>query len=191
MPVGWAKKKQSLQRYFLSLAFARLSKISLQISLLFSPLWAIRVFRGALKFLGNIDVAYLEDFLKSVVRISKHPNIDRDFFAFLRINIAFKENYIYCKEFNYKMLLTKYPQEAIDKTVDNIENIPLDNRHKQLGKMALKVIYNSLSVTSKDFEGLYKLGWSQKDVFDAIEHAGTLFRNGRILNAYMDKKWIF
>ena len=141
-----------------------------------------------IEFLGNIDAAYLEDFLKSVVRISKHPNIDRDFFTFLRINIAFKENYIYCKEFNLKMLLTKYTQEQIDNVVDNIENIPLEYRHKLLGKMALKVIYNSLSVTSKDFDNLYKLGWSQRDVFDAIEHAGTLFKNGRILNAYMEDK---
>ena len=27
----------------------------------------------------------------------------------------------------------------------------------------------------------------EKDVFDAVEHAGTIFRNGRILTAYSIK----
>jgi hypothetical protein len=39
----------------------------------------------------------------------------------------------------------------------------------------------------KDFELLYGMGWSQKDVFDAIDRAGTIFRNGRILTAYSTK----
>ena len=138
-----------------------------------------------IEFLGNIDADYLEDFLKNVAKIARHPNIDHNLFTFLRVHIAFKENYIYCKAFNTKMLLVNYSQDTIDKAVDNIESIPLDNRHIELAKMALKVIYSSLTVTSKDFDNLFTLGWSQKDIFDAIEHAGTLFRNGRILNAYM------
>jgi len=140
-----------------------------------------------MKFLGNIDANYLEDFLKMVVKITRHPNINHDLFTFLRLYIAYKENYIYCKEFNRKMLLVNYSQELIDNAIDNIESIPLDNRHIELAKLALKVIYNSLTVTSKDFDKLFTLGWSQKDIFDCIEHAGTLFRNGRILNAYMIK----
>jgi len=138
-----------------------------------------------IEFLGNIDADYLENFLKNVAKIARHPNINYDLFTFLRVHIAFKENFIYCKEFNSKMLLENYSQDIIDSAIENIELIPLDSRHIALAKLALKVIYNSLSVTKKDFDTLYTLDWSQKDVFDAIEHAGTLFRNGRILNAYM------
>ena len=140
-----------------------------------------------IEFLGNIDASYLEDFLKMVAKIARHPNINHDLFTFLRLHIAFKENYIYCKAFNTKMLLTNYSQEIIDNAVNNIESIPIDTRHIALAKLALKVIYNSLSVTSKDFDNLFTLDWSQKDIFDCIEHAGTLFRNGRILNAYLVK----
>lgn len=140
-----------------------------------------------IEFLGNVDAGYLEDFLKMVLRVSNHPNITPDLFTFLRLHIAFKENYIYCKAFNTEMLLAKYSQEIIDNAVDNIESIPLNKAHKELGIMALKAIYNSLLVTRKDFDNLFTLGWSQKDIFDAIEHAGTLLRNGRILNAYMEK----
>ncbi len=140
-----------------------------------------------MELLGNIDAGYLEDFLKMVLKVTRHPNINQDLFSFLRLHIAFKENYIYCKAFNMKMLLTKYPQELLDSAIENIETIPLNSNHIALAKLALKVIYNSLEVTKEDFDNLYNSGWSQKDVFDVIEHAGTLFRNGRILNAYLVK----
>jgi hypothetical protein len=39
-----------------------------------------------------------------------------------------------------------------------------------------------------DFDALYEMGWTQRDVFDAIEHAATLLRNGRILTAYSSKE---
>ena len=140
-----------------------------------------------MEFLGNIDANYLEDFLKMVAKITRHPNINSDLFTFLRLHVAFKENYIYCKAFNTKMLLVNYTQDVLDNAVEDIESIPLDSKHKELAKLAIKAVYSSLSVTSKDFDNLFTLGWSQKDIFDCIEHAGTILRNGRILNAYMEK----
>ncbi len=142
-----------------------------------------------MELLGNIDVEYLEDFLKSIIRVVKHPNIEPDFFGFLRLHVAFKENYIYCKEFNTKLLLSKnYTNEQLENAVDNISNIPFDQKHQILAHFALKSIYQSPLFNQEDFEILYQQGWSQKDVFDAIEHTGTIFRNGRILTAYTQKE---
>ncbi len=141
-----------------------------------------------MEFLGNIEADYLEDFIKAVIRIAKHPNINPDWFAFIRVHIAFKEDYAYCKAFNSKFILNRgYTQEQIDKAVADISDIPFDDKHKELAKFAKKVIYNSKECNKPDFERLYKMGWSQKDVFDGIEHAGTLLRNGRILTAYSKK----
>ena len=141
-----------------------------------------------MEFLGNIEAEYLEDFLKAVKRVQKHKNIDSDLFAFLRLNIAFKEEYAFCKMFNSQFLLNKgYEQKLLDEVIDNISSVPFDERHKALASHAIKALYESREVTQNDFDTLYKMGWSQKDVFDAIEHSGTLFRNGRIMMAYMKK----
>jgi hypothetical protein len=43
------------------------------------------------------------------------------------------------------------------------------------------------TVTRVDLDRLYAMAWSQKDLFDAISHAGDLLKNGRILTAYTDK----
>ena len=139
-------------------------------------------------FLGSIDAGYLEDFLKSVLRIAKHPHIDPDLFSFLRLHIAYREAYDYCKAFNTALLEKRgYAQEVLDRLIEDIGAVPLDERHRQLARFAVKAIYESRACTQVDFDTLYTLGWSQRDVFDAVEHAGSIFRNGRILTAYTAK----
>jgi len=141
-----------------------------------------------MEFLGNIEIEYLEDFLKMVLRMVKHPNINPDLFGFIRLHIAFKEDYNYCKIYNTQFLLAKeYKQDILDDVIQNIEAVPFNSNHQALAKFAIKAIYSSKNCTKEDFDMLYKMGWSQKDVFDAVEHAGTIFRNGRILTAYSIK----
>jgi len=139
-------------------------------------------------FLGNIEATYLEEFLVMILRIAKHPHIDPNLFTFLRLHIAFREDYAYCKMFNMKMLQSKgYAQELQDEVIANISNVPFDEKHKALALFAIKAIYESKLCIQSDFDALYEMGWTQRDVFDAIEHAGTLLRNGRLLTAYSMK----
>jgi len=142
-----------------------------------------------MKFLGNIEADYLEEFIKAMQRITKHPNINPKLFGFIRLHIAFRESYAYCMQFNTHLLLSQgYTQTELDNAIKNIEEIPFNDKHKALSKYAVKVIYESQLCTQEDLERLYLMGWSQKDVFDAASHAGTLFRNGRILTAYSQKE---
>jgi len=141
-----------------------------------------------MEFIGNIEADYLEDFLKMVRRVQKHKNINPDLFGFLRLHVAFKEDYTFCKMFNTKYLLAKgYSQEQLDEVIADVASVPFDDKHKALATYALKALYQSREVCQKDFDTLYEMDWNQKDVFDAIEHTGTLFRNGRIMMAYMEK----
>jgi len=140
-------------------------------------------------FLGNIDADYLENFLKMVLRMVKHPNIEPDLFGFIRLHIAFKEDYPYCKMYNTKFLKAKgYEQEQLNLAIADIKSVPFNSQHKALATHAINAIYQSRDVSQNDFDTLYKMGWTQKDVFDAIDHAGTIFRNGRILMTYATKK---
>jgi len=160
----------------------RLEKIYKRVKLIYGSL------PPQMEFLGNIDAGYLEDFLKKVMKIVKHPNINPNLFAFIRLHIAFKEGYEYCKKFNTKFLLAKgYEQIDLDSAIESINNIPFDSKHQKLASFAIKAIYNSNTCTQKDLEALEALNWTQKDIIDAVEHAGDIFRNGRILSAYSIK----
>ena len=160
----------------------RLEKMYKMITLMFGAV------PSNMEFIGNIEADYLEDFLKMVQRVQEHKNINPNLFVFLRLHVAFKEDYTFCKILNTKYLLAKgYSQEQLDEVIADVVSVPFDDKHKALAKHALKALYQSREVTQNDFDALYKMGWTQKDVFDAIEHTGTLFRNGRIMMAYMKK----
>jgi hypothetical protein len=140
------------------------------------------------ELLGNIEASYLEDYITMVTRIIKQKNIERNLFTFLRLHIAFREDYDYCKGYNTKVLLSSgYTQELLDNVINDIEAVPFNDAHKALAKFAIKAIYEPKECKKEDYEEIYKMGWSQKEVFDVVEHAGTLLKNGRILSAYWQK----
>ena len=137
------------------------------------------------KLLGNIEADYLEDYITMVMRIIKQKRINRELFTFLRLHMAFKENYDFCKNYNTDILLKNgYKQKLLNGVIKDIKNVPFDKEHKALAKFALKAIYKPKECKKEDFEKLYNLGWNQKEVFDVVEHIGALLKNGRILEAY-------
>jgi hypothetical protein len=141
-----------------------------------------------MEFLGNIDAEYLDDFVTNIIRTARHPNIHFDLFGFLRLHIAFHEDYAFCKQYNTEMLLAQdYTQEQLDAAIDNIATVPFDGRHQALAAHAIRAILEPHTITQSDLDRLYEMAWSQKDVFDAISHTGDLFKNGRILEAYTAK----
>ena len=160
----------------------RLEKIYKKVKLLYEEV------PPQMHFLGNIEADYLEEFLTQVIRIVKHPHIEPDLFSFIRLHVSFREDYPYCKMLNTRFLQAKgYSQIQLDSAIEDIMNVPFDAKHQALAVFAIKAIYESKTCSREEFEKLYKMGWTQKDVFDLIEHAGSIFRNGRILTAYMEK----
>ena len=138
-----------------------------------------------MKCLGDIDADYLEDFLLSISRIARHKHIDPDFFGFIRLYVAYREDYPYCKSFNTKLLLSRgFEQSKLDSAITDIKEIPFDEKHKALGAFAIKAMYESAKCVQDDLDRLFEMGWSQKDIFDAVEHAGAILKNGRILTAF-------
>jgi len=138
-----------------------------------------------MEFLGTIDTEYLEEFLHNALRIARHPHIDPSLFGFLRLHVAYREGYAYCKQFNTQFLLAKgYEQSQLNATIENIAAVPFDERHQALAAFAMRAIYEGRDIGSEDFEALKAIDWSQKDIFDVVAHTGDILKNGRILTAY-------
>jgi hypothetical protein len=77
--------------------------------------------------------------------------------------------------------------EVIDNAKLDLSKIPFDEKHKLLAIKSIKAIFDSKNFNQNDFNELIKIGWSDKDIFDSIEHTGFMLRNGRILTAYSTK----
>ena len=117
-----------------------------------------------------------------------HKTINPDYFAFLRLFITHQENFKYCIRFNTMLLKNRnYEDKIIDDFINDLSKIPFNNKHKLLAIKSIKAIFDSKNFLQSDFDELYKIGWNDKEIFDSIEHAGFMLKNGRILTAYSTK----
>lgn len=127
-----------------------------------------------------------EMFLEEIVYLRNHPTIHPDFFAFLRLFVAHKEDFVYCKSLNTKLLLTKgYAKSVLSAFKEDVLALPLDERHVFLAQKVMKALYDAKAFGEDDIEALHERGWSDADIFDAIDHGAFLFRFSRILKAYL------
>ena len=123
-------------------------------------------------------------FLEEIMYLSSHKNINPDFFAFLRYYVASHNGFSYCIRFNETLLLGKdYTAKQLEAIVAS-KNIPLDKKHQTLFNEAINALDNPKEFTAETLDSLKAIGWSDADIFDAIDHAAFLFKFSKILKAY-------
>jgi len=137
------------------------------------------------ELLASIAPKRFEMFMQEIKYLLNHPTINPDFFAMLRLHVANREDFLYCKSFNTKLLLAKgYDKRSIKELKEDIGTIPLDDRHKLLAQKAVKAMYHPTKFTIEDIKALQNISWSDSDIYDAIDHAAFLFKFARIIQAY-------
>ena len=124
-------------------------------------------------------------FIDEIAYILNHSNIKSDFFAMTRLFVANHEGFEYCKSFNTKLLLAReYKREELVNIKSDFV-LPLDSKHQILANGVKKAIFDADNFTGEDIEILKSAGWSDSDVWDAIDHGAFLFKFSKILKAYL------
>ncbi len=137
---------------------------------------------------ASINPTRFKMFLEEINYLTAHSNIEKDFFAFLRYAIATDNGFDYCMRFNQQLLLsTGYTPEDLHAVEGTDKNIPFDKKHQALFDAALTAVFEPDRFTAETIAYLHRIGWSDADIFDAIDHAAFLFKFARILKAYIDK----
>ncbi len=147
------------------------------------------------KFLGHVPPHFelfatlnpkrFEMFIQEIFYLAMHKQINPDFFACMRLFISAREGFTYCYHFNTRLLLQKgYTQDDLDALEASSDHLPMDEKHQVLFATALKAIDRPDAFGTEDLEAAKKTGWSDADVFDAIDHGAFLYRFSKILKAY-------
>jgi len=119
----------------------------------------------------------------------KHPEIPLVWFALMRLYVAVRDDFPYCKALNRKMLLGLGVEETtLERYLGNIDEAPLDKRLILLLKKAIKSIYDSHHFDREDFEELYHAGFTDKTIYDAIVYSTGFSGIARRLNTYLVKE---
>jgi len=138
---------------------------------------------------ATLNPKRFEMFINEIFYLSMHTSINPDFFAALRFYISAQNSFTYCYDFNKKLLLSKgYSDEAIDLFEQSADALPMDEKHQALFTTAILAINEPDAFDTDRHEAIKKLGWSEADIYDAIDHAAFLFRFSKILRAYSETK---
>lgn len=129
-----------------------------------------------------------ENTLEYLIRLMQHQTIDPDLFPCIRLHVAAREGYQYCITFNTSLLRSRgYNKEITDQIRRNISTVPFEDNVKRLAEKSIKAIYSPDDFDKNDLEELYALGWNNSEIYDAIDHAGFMLKNGRMIKAYLQK----
>jgi len=139
------------------------------------------------KLLAALSPERVENTLEHLIGLMQHQTINPDLFPCIRLHVAAQEGYEYCINFNSSLLRSKgYDDEIIDRVQNNISSVPFDNKVKRLAEKSIKAIYSPSAFNKNDLAELYSLGWNDSEIYDVIDHAGFLLKNGRIIKAYLE-----
>ena len=134
----------------------------------------------------------LEDmkcFINPMKLTRNHPEIPLIWFALMRIYVAYKDDFPYCKTLNIKMLQDLGMKDTdINRYLDNIDEAPIDKNLILLLKKSIKSIYDSHHFNQEDFEELYKVGFTDKTIYNAITYSTGFAGIARRLNTYLVKE---
>jgi len=137
------------------------------------------------KLFATVNPKRFEMFLNEIFYLAMHKTINPDFFALLRFYIASQENFAYCIQFNKALLLKKYYSlETITALAKDTNAFPLDAKHKALFDATVQAVYQPTTFNRERINILKTIGWSDSDIFDAIDHGAFLFKFSKILKAY-------
>ena len=137
---------------------------------------------------ASINPTRFKMFLDEINYLATRPNIKKEFFTFLRYSIATDNGFDYCMRFNRQLLLTTgYTLQDLQAVESADKKVPLDEKHQALFDAALVAVYEPENFTAETIASLHRIGWSDADIFDAVDHAAFLFKFARILKAYIDK----
>lgn len=133
-----------------------------------------------------IDPIALKEFVEENIYMMSHKKIDKTLLPYLRLIIANKECRGYCKNFNTKLLLNMGADEKIlNNIVQEIENIPVDEKQKHLLQKVLKALYEAEKFDEADLKELYDLNFSDKDFFDLLNYTLNFMSKSKMIEVYL------
>jgi len=135
--------------------------------------------------LAGVSPDVLGDLLRRGATLVTECGFSPDSLAAIRYMVAYKEEGTFCINFNTKLLAKSgYTDEDLAKLRIGGRPERMKVAEHALVIIAAKAVLHPLEFSSGDVEYLKGFGYSEKQIFDAVEHAGNMVKIVRILKAF-------
>ena len=126
----------------------------------------------------------LKHYYNGIGYYQNHSSLDFGMLLFLRYLVAREMGFDGCIDFNGSILLKQgLNQNQLDEMVVDHQKIPLDEKERALVSFVVKGILGE-QATPADMAHLKILGWSEGEVFDAVNHGFAMLTPGKMLEFF-------
>lgn len=137
-----------------------------------------------LRMLGS-SPPLLEHYAGTIQYYLSHPRISQPLLTFIRYLVSWRGGCDYCIDMNEAFLMNAgLDLDAIRATRDDPALSPLGEREKFLLLLAVDAVDLPESVDTDRLNAARALGWSDRDILDAVWHANSNRAFGRTAEAF-------
>lgn len=133
----------------------------------------------------SVSPPLLQHYSATIHYYLEHPRIRQALLTFIRYLVSWRGDCDYCVDLNETFLLgAGLDLERIRATRDNPMLAPLEDREKALLLVALDAVDHPEAINQERLHVLHALGWSDRDILDAVWHATSNRAFGRTAECF-------
>ncbi len=116
----------------------------------------------------------------------QHPTLSMPLMACIRMLVSQAGNCGYCIDMNTGMLINMagWTPEQVAATRADFHDSPLSSQDQTLLGLVLKVTRDPNGVNAADVQAARDAGWSEGDIFDAVNHGASMVAGDILINAF-------
>jgi uncharacterized peroxidase-related enzyme len=133
----------------------------------------------------SISPFYLKQHWEHLAHLMQNPNLSPALQACIRLTVSQTTQCAYCIDFNAGLLINAFgwtPEQVASLKQDPTQ-ANLSDHEKLMLLFVLKAVKQSNSVTKADFEALKASGYTENDIFDALNAGARMLSGDIIANA--------
>ncbi|MBW1779128.1 MAG: hypothetical protein JRL30_00120 [Deltaproteobacteria bacterium] len=115
----------------------------------------------------------------------QHPTLGLPLLTFIRLLVSVAYDYEYCIGFNSGLLTSQgVSEELLSSVKTDPSKAPLEEKDKAMLLFVLKAVKTPEAIDQNDVKGLLEMGWSEKDIFDAVSHGMGMIGPSKMFKAF-------
>ncbi len=116
----------------------------------------------------------------------QHPTLSANLLAAIRFISATHCEYPYCIDMNKKILtqMAGMSEQQVEQLMKDPESLEMPDKDKAMLAFVKKAVQTPEDVQQPDVDKLRNLGWSDSDIFEAVNHGAFMVAGGILFNAF-------
>ena len=135
--------------------------------------------------MASASPGILNFYWESIKYYSQHPTLGFALLSTIRFLVAKHLNYVFCTDFNKNILKKQgLSDEDIDEMIKDPHKTPLEDKEQSMLDFVMKAIKSSDAVEQQDIDQLHDLGWTDRDILDALVHGTNMVGSSILMKTF-------